>query len=723
MKNSKNIFGEILSINDDDWIRIEKYLVKNAAPVSDEDLFKIIVTCKAELNRYEGAKIFFSDVRYELNDKIVILKNRGLVEFGRIVKIEPKNNYLCVAHECSYVLPYCEIIHIEPLKGDWQSMAGHVRLISASKEQLQNKLVYLTRDELVDELVKVECKNGIQNDLMEQLRKEDRIISDGEKWFLKSHVPQITEIQIEEIFCRISDSAEPFDTGYILVNILNITLSSAEIELWRFAVEYGLGKDKRFMRKDTRWYITPPPRESIVTIDEDAINLGFLKVGLGLRHMLAYYKLKGEITFLTYGYYEISGVLSEDYKNISGQGIGDWYIENDLHAGDKIHVRCPSGKDVSLRLYTEIETKKAVPSRSNPESKQIHLRKLAYEFFLNKREYSVSADIKKGIELSQQVIIEESSLRSVLATNVHIFEKLTPSRNLWGLRIWGTEDKSKYINLNLLLLTIQEDDLVFKIIEGSEELLSNREIACRIAEEFCLPVDLILGTSFLNANDARIIRLPDGRLTLKVNFDNWEKRLLEINSYLLHHDQIEKQISELMAEAAVLKREVQELVKIIENKQENLSLEKSELIKLLETKLPRCYSFATRGIRYLIFFLLLISAMIILWDASKPDYKAVIITVILCVISLGLLMVTIFLKKNTETKARLLESSVKKSNKNIDQVSEETDKLELGCHNKKQLLVHKENEIEQLKKEILYEDAEKIELERLQIQEKMSVRK
>lgn len=721
MNNAKKIFSEIFSINDDDWSHIEQYLVKNGAPVSDEDLFKIIITCKVEVIKYEGAKIFFPDTKYEFNDKIVILKRGDLVEFGRVVKIVPKYNYSYIG-QCSDVLSYCEIIDIEPLKGDWQSRAGYEHLISASKEYLQKKLSFLTRDELVDELIESEHKNEIRNDVMKQLREEGRIISDGKKWFLKSHIPQITETQIEAIFCGISDSAEPFDTDYILVNILNIPLSAPEIELWRFAVEHSLGKDKRFMRKDAGWYIAPPPRESIITIDEDAINSGLLKVGPGLRQMLAYYKLKGDITFLTYGYYEISGALSEDYKNISGQDIRNWYIENDLHAGDKIYVRCPSEKEVSLRLYTEIETKKAIPSRSNPESKQIHLRKLVYEFFLNKREYSVSADIKKGIELSQHVIIEESSLRSVLATNAHLFEKLAPLRNLWGLRIWGTEDKSKYINLNSLLLTIQEDDLVFKIIEGSEEPLSNREIARRIAEEFCLPIDLILGTSFLNANDARIIRLPDGRLTLKVNFDNWGKRLLEINSYLLHHDRIEKQVSELMSNVAILKKELQELVKIIEKKQNNLSLKKSELKKLLETKLPRYYSFAIRVIRYFIFFLLLISAMIILWYASKPHYMASIITGVSCVISLGLLTVVIFLKKNTETKMRLLESSVKKSNKNIDHLLKEIDRLESEYRNKKQLLIDKENEIEQLKKEILYEDVEKIKLERSQIKEKIGVR-
>jgi hypothetical protein len=720
--SANKIFKDLLNINDDDWARIEQCLVKNGVPVSDEDLFKIIITCKAEMGKYEGAKIFFPDNKYELNDKIVILKRAGQVEFGRIIKIEPKHNFsFRTVHNGSDILPYCEFIHIEPLKGDWQSRAGYECLISASKEYLHKKLDFLTRDELVYEFIDAEQKEEIQIGVMKQLQEEERIISDGKRWFLKSHIPKIAPAQIDAIFWRVSELFESVTTDYILSEILNVPLSLPEIELWRFAIECSLKEDRRFMRQGEGWIISPPPRESVITLDDDAAQAGLLKVGYGLRHILAYYKMKGGIKFLTYGYYEISAIIDEDYKNISGQDIANWYIENDLHGGDKVHVRCFGEKEASFRLYTEIETKKPIPSKSSSESKIIYIRKLAYEFLSNKGEYCFLTDIKTGLEISRGVKIEEGSLRAVLISNPHLFELLSPSSKLWGLRIWGVEDKSKYINLNSLLLSIQEDDLVFKIIETNDNPLSNKEIAHRIAEIFCLPPELILSTSFLDTHDNRIVRLPDGRLTLKVTLENWEKRLSELNSYLSNYARVEKEINELKSKIAAFKEELIELGRIIEKKDKNSSLEKSKLNTLLAAQSPVYYLLIVQIIRNIIFFLLLISALVLYWQNRAYSYILAVILMILCGVLLVLLIAAIFIQKNSGRKKHILETSLKRFNKNIDHLLKDANKLKFEYQNKEQLMLNIEKEIKGLEKEISYENKEKLSYEREQLKIRMGI--
>ena len=722
MINANKIFKDLLNINDNDWARIEQYLIKNGTPVSDEDLFKIIVTCKVETVQYEGAKIFFPDRKYELNDKIVILKRAGFVEFGQVVKIEPKYDFsLTMGSKESHILSYCELVYIEPLKGDWQSRAGYECLISASKEYLQKKLNFLTRDELVDEFIETRQKEEIRTDVMKQLQEEGRIVSDGKRWFLKSHIPKIMPIQIETIFWRISEITEPVNINYILAEVLNIPLSSPEIELWHFAVECNLKEDRRFMRRGDGWIMSPPPRESVVTLDDDAIKIGLLKIGYGLRHMLGYYKVKNSIKFLTYGYYEISAIINEDNKIISGQDIANWYIENDLRAGDKVHVRCSGEKEAIFRLYTEIETKKPIPPKSSFESKRIYIRKLVYEFLSCKREYCVFADIKSGVEISKEVKIEEGSLRSVLTGNPHLFELLSPSSKLWGLCIWGMEDKSKYISLNLLLLTIQEDDLVFKIIEASDNPLSNKEIAHCIAEIFCLPLDLILSTSFLDAHDNRIVRLLDSRLTLKATLEGWKKRSSELDSYLLNYARVEKEISELKSKAIAFKEELNELGKIIEKKDKSSSLEKSQLNRLLAAKSSAYYLLRAQIIRNVIFFLLPISVLVLYWQNRTYSYILAVILTMLCGALAVLLIAAIFIQKNAETKKHILETSLEKSNKNIDRLLKDTNKLRSEYQNKEQLMLNIGKEIKKLEKEISYENKEKLSFEREQLKIKMGM--
>jgi len=445
------------------------------------------------------------------------------------------------------------------------------------------------RDEVVNNVVGADQREEISKSVINQLQDDGRIVSDGKKWYAKDLLPELSNKDLNAIFAYVAGSAAPVSTEDILRKLRGASFSLDGQEMWRFRLEQALRDDKRLIRMKkegtTYWELSPPQNEAIVTVDESSVYTGSIKITSGLRQMLAYHRFSDKVKFITYGCFEIFGEIERDYKKISGRDIQDWYHETDVQPGNRIHIISPEKKGEGLRFYSDSETRKEMETKSAPvsERKRIFIRHLIYRFLKEHGFYCSKADIREAVEKQEDSKTSASAVSRTLLNNTHIFQPLSSSSSLWGLVEWGTEDKGKHVNLNSLLLAIHEDDLVYKIINAIEEPLSTREIATRIAQEYCLAVDLIMGLSFLDPHDKRFLKLPNEKWSLAERYGEWKKSLNHIESRLALIDKLETEKAQKLQNVDLLSCELQTLESNIDDRSISLLKEKETYEDMCKT--------------------------------------------------------------------------------------------------------------------------------------------
>ncbi|OQX86942.1 MAG: hypothetical protein B6D55_04800 [Candidatus Omnitrophica bacterium 4484_70.2] len=363
-------------------------------------------------------------------------------------------------------------------------------------------------------------------------------------------------------------------------------------------VDSALSSDERFSKTEKKKWALTPPREIVNTLTDEQVSCGFIKITSGLNAMLVFYKYTNEVPFTTYGGYIINGFIDWENKRIYGDEIKEWYKENNLIQGDRIHIVAPEKKDKYLTIYTTLERKQIDISKTSDKNQKerVHLRHKIYRLFRGEGKFLHIKEIQNQLVSRLKKEIHLETIYYILYSNSHLFVRIKPKINIWGLLAWRETDKKNSVDVVSLLLAIKEDDLVYKILEYRGIFMTIKEIAKEISEYFHINKKEIIESMFVDFNDSRFLRDKHGRLGLRVWVEEWDRNLKFIRDSLKRIEELEigrdtkekslklimKEIADLIREKEVKRRELLE----IKNKEQTLSDEINNLERQLEEIAP-----------------------------------------------------------------------------------------------------------------------------------------
>lgn len=191
--------------------------------------------------------------------------------------------------------------------------------------------------------------------------------------------------------------------------------------------------------------------ESYLTISPDLLKL-FNCSGEGF-----------QLTIYCYGDYSFNAWVNTDFFTLHTPELKKYFKENNLKPGDIVYTEKRKDDPTGIHLYTTWQ--------------------------IDQMESKINAINKESLE-SQAISIRENKKKSR-----------------------QSDDKNNY-DLVYLLSIIQNKDLVYKFVKFNGP--SNvRDIAKAISKELGVQKENIEKLSFIDFSDARIVRLPDGRIGLR----------------------------------------------------------------------------------------------------------------------------------------------------------------------------------------------------------------
>jgi|GEM_PF-2121192 hypothetical protein len=253
-------------------------------------------------------------------------------------------------------------------------------------------------------------------------------------------------------------------------------------------------------------------------------------------------------------------LLNHAYHRLESKGLQNWYVENNLRPGDVVWLTVEGIKPLVLRIYTawdrDPDTYRLYLQERQIATKShvtLTIRDLIWLYFIQKRKIAHRSEIAQAV-LKDRPEVSEHSVDACLSSNLHLFTR-TGEKGNWGLAEWGIGSDfvirvkpspsvpkvlapipESPVPLDYILVTIQGEDLVYKILKSSKSSLSGEELTTRVADYLGINKNILERTSFLNVNDFRLFRLHDGTFQLRENLEEiigqYKKRIDDLEQSL-----------------------------------------------------------------------------------------------------------------------------------------------------------------------------------------------
>lgn len=313
---------------------------------------------------------------------------------------------------------------------------------------------------------------------------------------------------------------------------------------------------------EREWELGPlvPGTTMRFTLVHDAIEKGFFKIRHRRAEQITEIAGNQPVPILCYGAYQIMCWTDPIHSLIYGEGLKEWYLENQVQTRDCVILEVsslPPDKPLVLRIFTEWE-RAPVASEQIAHGRTAGRRGqsilvLIWEFLEERTSAAHLTDIVSYVQKSRPEI-RPVSIEACLNNNRTHFVPF--GRGMWGLQEWNPGK----IDIEKALGTIFEDDLVYATLSYASKPLTVDEIARRIAKDLFLEPQLLLKTNFMDVNDARFTRLSDGRWCLAENLSSVTETLTnELRREKQAVENLESQMAEQAGQMVQIKKHLDEL--------------------------------------------------------------------------------------------------------------------------------------------------------------------
>lgn len=368
--------------------------------------------------------------------------------------------------------------------------------------------------------------------LITDIKKYNKqLVRVGEKCLHKDFLISFSNEE-EKIILILEEADEPLRTE----DILDIFHPEAKNDSkFIFSLQFFLSKSNKFVNigsyENPLWKISPeiPPSKAKATINDEMLSEGYLTITPYIKRIFHSINVENEVTFLTDGDHEISADVLYNEEKIKGKELAKWLIENKLREGDIVWIQYPKKSESIPRMYVEHTVEKKPPIKEPLDIPNILNREMIYEILSEEGEFLHIKEIFKKLQEVVKKKFEINNVRDILSSNPQIFSEYLKIRNLWGLNDWPEKETLKTIDTTSLAMAINEDDFIYNFLKNSSIPLSEKDIIKQIADYFRISVNSIKEANIFEFNDERLIRIKDGRWTIKEHIYFWkeDKNLLE----------------------------------------------------------------------------------------------------------------------------------------------------------------------------------------------------
>lgn len=251
------------------------------------------------------------------------------------------------------------------------------------------------------------------------------------------------------------------------------------------------------------------PRSSYVTLTADMIEAGCLRLSPGAKKILAAQCSEGisfshPIAVTVEGRFRVQGQLVDHGTCLVSDGLFTWLSEHRARPGDRVVFYAPTPPGVFAHVALEQERQ---PLAEAEHGKRLahHLRECIFGVLHEHGSARHIDAIVAEVSAAAPGQVRRSSIEATLSTNTHLFAAW--GRAIWGLREWA-DDWSDYVDLQLLLWRIEEEDLVVLILTEAGRPLSEAALAREISRRFRIRVESVWQVSFLRRDDPRLVWDP-----------------------------------------------------------------------------------------------------------------------------------------------------------------------------------------------------------------------
>lgn len=302
------------------------------------------------------------------------------------------------------------------------------------------------------------------------------------------------------------------------------------------------GKDVRERTEEQtnvcRFKLTPP-----------AIDAGEFYIGPALRSEFQSLPEEAPVRVLAYARMELPA--SVHHNPLRLKGLTDFYAENNLKDGDIVFLeKMEQEFQTTYKVYTRWECQlvdllfRLQKARNETEESEIlknapdlPLRYLIYLILSRSGNPMHYKDIHSRVNKSRVVRIQ--SVEATLSKyNKRLF--FTDGKGNWGLCEWPHEELpektsdekdsgtgpapvSQTIDEDEIMRQIAGNDMVYDVLRSANTPLSTSEICGYLSKRLGIDQSVLEKLTFINANDERLVRRPDGRWALKEWFECYEE--------------------------------------------------------------------------------------------------------------------------------------------------------------------------------------------------------
>ena len=441
----------------------------------------------------------------------------------------------------------------------------------------------------------------IRRSLSAAFRKDGRFTCFGPRVALTDYVQSVEPPDWSEIEGPVLQSGSPLKTETFVADLPD--LGEGDRALLMLAIDCHFAEDERFLNVGGElapvWVprSVSPPREAVFTLTEDACREGYIEFTPGLRKIIAHIRTAGPLTFVVYGNYEVEAAADFQRGRVGGPKLAELFRENALRPGDEIHIECPLLAGDPPRLHwvqRAVESERSEPApeptpRHSPP-RHLELRDRILHIFR-------SADSALHVKRIEELLAEHGvktapgQVNSELSRCPHLFcGRAGGPKGFWVLTEWENAGRRVPIDLTSLLLAVADEDLVVRELEAAGRPLSAQDIAGAVASYFGVAPETVIGASFIDTNDERLVRCTDGKWALRRWREDWSARAERVSDEIarLQQEDLELRRREEAARAAALSRleELREQARHLSALEEATRTELSGLATRIQRALP-----------------------------------------------------------------------------------------------------------------------------------------
>ncbi len=530
------------------------YLKGKTSPTSIYEVAEAIVRSLLEREeQHRNARIYSPEQQYTKGEEIFILDKKGR-EYAVVIDVGPRTKISINGDAHAYSNHITIEIHDGGETKKYVSNCPEFPLRFQSAADCNNSgRSFTTPGQIV-----MQFNDNILNKTRNALLNDERFVNFGDRWFLRELLHSIFPDEVASICSNLRERKQ-----ISVVDVVNEHFGAPKdahaCERLIFSINCALqdDKQKRFISQldedgQVVWSLAPPQKEVSLSVSSDAHFHGYVKITTGLRKILDFYNISSEVTFVTWGDYEIRGHINESENRIESDEIKHWYFENRITPGQKLFIKSPDRVGQALRLYTYDEQQADEKQHDKQQSKQrILLRHEIYKVLSTENKFLHYRQIAEKIAPSTRNEIQAPSVEATLSRENHLFRQSPGARGIWGLAEWTTS--SYEVDKTSLLLAITDEDLVYKTLREIGVPVTVKQIAEDLANAFVVKVADILETNFLDPNDSRLTKLADGTWALIEWVNKWKEELAQmrnrIEEVIANKDNLKK-VGAKMAEIA-----------------------------------------------------------------------------------------------------------------------------------------------------------------------------